>query len=281
MKKLTLFIAGLLGMAVLVPAFALAQTGVGATVNTNANVQATGVSATANASTSVTLTAAETKAVAKADQEIERRISALNDLNTRISQMQAVSDTFKQTLNTNIASQVSALNTLKATVDADTTLAALKTDVQSVTKSYRIYVLVIPQGRISAAADRMATIINMMGTVGTKLQARIQVAEQAGNDVTALKTTLADLSAQLSDAQKQAQAAITHVGNLTPDNGVAAQMKANTAALKLGRADIVAGTKDLTTARKDIATVIASLGTLSANASASSTTQTTTQTTTP
>ena len=47
------------------------------------------------------------------------------------------------------------MNTLQSQIDADAAADAtssLKTDIQSITKSYRIFALVIPQGTIEAAA---------------------------------------------------------------------------------------------------------------------------------
>ena len=72
-------------------------------------------------------------------------------------------------LNTNIQTQITALNALKAKIDADTDAAILKTDIQSIAQAYRIFMLIIPQGNIAAAADRQATIINALVGIGKKL----------------------------------------------------------------------------------------------------------------
>ncbi|MDE1924747.1 MAG: hypothetical protein KGH79_01020 [Patescibacteria group bacterium] len=274
-KQLTLMLAVLLGLVTLAPALAFAQSyGASVTANTSANVGAAGASA--NVSGSATLTAAETKAISRGDQEITRRIQALNDLNTRVQGMQAVTDSFKQNLAASIQTEITTLTTLKAKIDADTDLATLKTDIQSITKSYRVYVLILPQGRIAAAADRVVTIVSMMSTLGSKLQARVQTASSAGNDTTALTAALTDMSSKLQDAQTQAQAAVTATASLQPDNGNATVMASNTAALKQARTDIQTATKDLQAARKDITTVVSGLAKFNANVNASSTTQTST-----
>lgn len=261
-------LAVLLGLVALAPAFALAQTA----VDTSATVNTTGVSASVTGS--ATLTAAEQKAVSRGDQEITRRISALNDLNTRVQAMQAVTASFKQALAANIQTEVTGFTSLKAKIDADTVLATLKTDIQSITKSYRVYALILPQGRIAAAADRVVTIVTMMSTLGSKLQARIQAASTAGNDTTALTAALTDMSSKLQDAQTQAQAAVTVTESLQPDNGSSTVMASNTATLKQGRTDFQTATSDLQAARKDITTIVAGLKAFpSASASASSTTQ--------
>ena len=279
-KNFTLAVATLLGLISLAPAFALAQTNVGAGVGAAANVTTTGASVGASTTMSAKFTATETKAKGRGDSEIDRRITALNDLNTRVSQMQRVSDAFKQSLNSTVAAEITALSNLKAKVDADTDSATLKADLQSITDGYRVYALVLPQGRIAAAADRVATIANMMGTLGSKLQARVQTAGSAGADVTALNAALVDMSTKLNDSQTQAQAAITVSATLQPDGGDKTKMASNTAALKEARTDITNATKDLQAARKDVDTIVKGLAKVQTTTSASSTTQTTTQTTT-
>lgn len=272
LQKFTIAAAALLGLLTLAPALASAQLNVGVQASSSANVTPTG----ASTNIGVKFTANETKAKGRGDSEIDRRIGSLNDLNTRVQAMQRVSDAFKQSLNANITAEISTLNGLKTKIDGDTDSATLKADLQSITDGYRIYVLVLPQGRIAAAADRVATIVNMMSTLGTKLQARVQAAGQGGADVTALTAALTDMSTKLNDAQTQAQAAITASATLQPDGGDKTKMAANQTALKQARADIVAAQKDLQDARKDIDTIVKGLKSISINAS--STTQTTTTT---
>ncbi len=286
--SLRYLIAIALGGAVLVPVYALAQ--VNATTNATAQATVTGapVSATTDTSasmsthaditgaTSVQATVAA-RAKTKADQEIDRRVAALNALNTRVQAMTKVTDTLKQNLNANIKLELDSFTALKAKIDADTDLAVLKTDIKSVTDSYRIFMLVIPQGRIAAAADRMATIINMFIADGAKLQARIQAAQTAGNDVTALTAALTDLGTQLNAAQTHAQAAVNVTAPLTPDNGDKTKMAANDAALKQARTDLEAGHQDLVVARKDMQTIINGLKTMKASATTTSSSSVQTQ----
>ena len=256
-----------LASTVLLPLSAFAQAG--AAVDTSANVTATGASATVSA----TVTAKMQTAISRADQEITRRTSALTDLGARVTAMERVTASFKTSLATNIQNQLTALAALKTKIDADTDEATLKSDVQSITQSYRIYALVLPQSRIAAAADREVTIITMMNTLGSKLQARIQAQQTAGANVSTLLAALTDMSSKLTDANTQAQAAVSVTATLTPDNGDATTMASNTAALKTGRSDIQAGQKDLVAARQDVTTILAGLK-ASESTTASSTTTT-------
>lgn len=259
----TIAAAGLVG-SLLAPVALFAQT--------SADVNAAAV---VKASTFTLSASAMAAAKAKADQEIDRRVVALTALAARIQAMQKVTDAFKQSLTTNVQAQITAFSQLKVKIDADTDAPALKADIESVTQSYRVYALFIPQGHIAAAADRAVTIATMMTTLGTKLQARIATEQSAGKDVTALTAALSDLGTKLSDAGTQAQTAVSISASLTPDAGDKTKMAANLAALKTARADIATAQKDLEVSVKDIATIIAGLKKLEVTTAATSTATTT------
>jgi hypothetical protein len=280
LHKLAFLVAFALGLLVLSPVLASAQVTIPTAVSASASASAN--TSTSGAGTSVTasakLTAAETKAITRGDTEIDRRTAALTDLNTRIQAMQKVTDTFKAGISASITNEISTLAGLKAKIDADTDITTLKTDIQSITASYRVFALVLPQGRIAAAADREVTLVSMMSTLGTKLQARIQAAQQGGTDVTAMNASLTDMAAKLKDAQTQAEAAVTASSSLTPDGGDKTKMAANTTALKTARADLKAAQTDLVAARADVKTIITALGKVKTSTTASTTTTTTTTT---
>lgn len=256
------------GIVLAAPAFALAQA-VDTTVTGSADVRAAGLRASASTTISV---AVMTRAKTKADTEIDRRIKALTELNTRVSAMTKVTADFKQNLATNIQTQITGLTALKAKIDADEDGATLRTDVQSVTQAYRVFALVMPQARIAAAADREATIINMLAGIGTKLQARIAAAGTAGVDVSAMNTALTDMGTKLASAQTHAQAAVNNSATLTPDGGDKDKMKTNTDALVAARKEVEAARQDLVAARKDVDVILKGLR-AAAGASASSTVQ--------
>lgn len=241
--------AAVAGVMFLTPAFVLAQT-----------------------SASTTLSAAVmTRAKAKAESEIDRRVRALNELNLRVQAMTKVTAEFKNNLNANIQTQITGLTELKAKIAADTEGSVLRADVLAVGQAYRVFVLIMPQARIAAAADREATIINMLAGIGTKLQARLEAAAAAGEDVTALTGALVDMGAKLTSAQTHAQAAITASATLLPDQGDKDKMKVNTDALQVARKEIEAAHQDLILARKDVDTILKGLRALNAAAAASTT----------
>ena len=208
----------------------------------------------------------------RATQEIDRRIGALNVLITRLNAMtRRLTADEKTSLSASLQSQITALNTLKAKIAADTDLATLKTDIKSITGSYRIFVLVIPQAHIAATSDSILAAVGTMNSLITKLQARITTEQGGGTDVTAMNSLISDAQAKLADATTQANAAVGYTLNLKPDNGDQTILKANQAAFTKAKADIKVGRSDLEAARKDLRKVFdqlkANLNQLNPNAS--------------
>ncbi|MGD0576853.1 MAG: hypothetical protein ABSA74_02140 [Candidatus Staskawiczbacteria bacterium] len=188
--------------------------------------------------------------ISRADTEIDQRINDLNDLITRINAMQKLSVTEQSTLAASAQNEISQLDALKSKIDIETNAAAAKIDYQSITKSYRIYALIIPQTRIIIAADKVMSIIDSMNTVGNKIKTRISTL--SGVSAGPINQEFSDFTAKIGDAGTQATAATNEVQLLQPDQGVAATMQANTAALKVARAKIKTATDDLSAGRKDL-----------------------------
>lgn len=211
----------------------------------------------------------------RADTEISRRIAALNSLSARVNAMAKISASDKSSLSSTISAQIAAMNALQAQIAADiaaNSTSSLKTDIQSITKSYRIFALVIPQGAIDAAADRVLDIASSFATLSTQLQTRITAAQNAGNNMDTSVTALADMNAKIADAQTQANAVAVELSSLKPDNGDATVKASNTAALKDARSKVQAGQADLVAARKDAGTIVKALLAVKVSAAASGTT---------
>jgi hypothetical protein len=201
------------------------------------------------------------RAQTNADLEITRRVNALDALGSRLNSMVRLSATEKGALSSTVQSQITTMDNLQTQIAADVSADAttsLKADIQSITKSYRIFALVIPQGAIEAASDRVLTIVSTMTDLSTKFQARISSASSTANAAGA-QATLEDLNAKVADASAQATAANSEVASLVPDNGVASVMQSNTAALKDARSKIQTAQTDLTAAQKDAAIIVKDL----------------------
>lgn len=198
----------------------------------------------------------------KAEQEIERRITSLENLKSRINSITRLSESDKTSLSSTIDTQISELNSLKSKIEAETELDTLKEYVKSITQSYRIYALIIPKGAVMAAGDRVIAIVDALTQLGTKMQAAIDETKTAGKDVSAAETAMKDFSSKLIDAKSKAQAAIDAVENLSPDGGDKDKMQSNLDALKSAKDKIKDAHEDIVAARKDAKEIVKTLKSL-------------------
>ncbi len=184
-------------------------------------------------------------------KEITRRIDALNKAIARINDTKKLSATDKSALVAKAQQTIDDLNVLKTKIAADADAAAVKADRADVRKNYRVFILLIPQIHILAAADRVIETVDLLTDAATKLETKIADAKTAGKDVASLETLLVDMKTKLADAKVQADKATASVSALLPDEGVAAKMEANKKALTDGRTAIKAAVQDLAKARED------------------------------
>ncbi len=258
--------AALLATGLVSPAFAQVPNvglGVNATATATVNTGGTGgVSGTAGIKLSVREKARVALAMQRADQEIARRINALNALNVRINKMVRISPSDQAGLSTEVQNQISTLNSLQVKISADVaanSTSSLKTDIKSIVSSYRIFALILPQGALEAAADRILNVDSMMTTIAGLLQTRISQEQSSGSSMSTSVAALADMNAKLSAASTQANAAISGIAGLQPDNGNQTVMASNLAALKAARTKVQAAQQDLVAARKDAGAIVRAL----------------------
>ncbi|MCL4415638.1 MAG: hypothetical protein M1324_01560 [Patescibacteria group bacterium] len=192
----------------------------------------------------------------RADTEIERRLTSLQNLITKINNLKRISGDQKSSLTTQIQSQITELTNLRTKIDADSDLATLKTDVKSIVGSYRIYALFMPKVHILATADIILETSDKTSELTNKLQLRIDQAKTEGKDVIVIQASLADMQAKIADAKKQAQSAIDTVTPLTPDG-----FPGNKATLQNARKMLQTGREDLHVARTDAQKIINGLKT--------------------
>ncbi len=276
MQKHTHIAAGFFSLALLGGYGAGANATVNASATANAQVRSSStVSAGIYASSSLRAAGGDSlveKIVARADQEIDRRITVLNALSARIDGAARLSADTKASITADLQAAVDALTTLKAKIEAETDLTTLRTDVQSITRSYRIFALVMPKAAILATTDRINTLVDSMTVIRAKLDTRISAAESAGADVSTAQTALADIDAKIADAKVQSAAAVSLVADLSVDNGDQATFTANRQALINARTKVQAARKDLETARADMGAIVSALQSMHVNATSSATT---------
>jgi hypothetical protein len=196
---------------------------------------------------------------AKADQAIAKRIESLNRLITKINGMEKLPADAKATYVAKAQTNISNLTTLRVKIAADTDLAVLKADAASITKAYRIYMLVIPQVRIMANADRLNVAGNEATTNATSLQTRINTAASAGKDITSLNAQLVSMNAKIAQAHTNADQSKAAVTSLVPDNGNETMIASNKAALENGKKLAQSASSSLKSAREDARSINKSL----------------------
>lgn len=241
MKIRTEILVLLIAVNILLPSSVLAQS-----VSVNSASPAYGVASPTAARKVVAQKQGIESIKNKASREIDRRISALNNLITRINNNQKLTTDEKSSLSAQAQSEISGLISLKSRIASGTDLATLRTDVKSIINEYRVYALIMPKTGIIYSADLILSHVTSLNNIYSKLQARIQTAQQKGKDVTSLQNSLNDMKTKLDDAQKQAQAAKAAVLILEP-NGYPAnktQLLSSRADLKTAREDLVAAKKD-------------------------------------
>lgn len=267
MHKTTIALAGstVALLAAAAPAFAL-PVGAEARLNARAGIDGGVASTTIEARAEARAEARtermgdrEEKAKQRGTNEIDRRIQILTNLNTKVADMHRVSGEGKSTIDAMVQAQIAALTDLKARIQADDSTTTLKADMQAITKSYRIFALVIPQGHIKVAADKVHTTATTMATVSAKLATRLSDAASAGSDVASLQLLQSGIAAKLAVANASADAAVSLTANLQPDNGDKTVMAANEAALKDARAKIQDALKTLQDVRSDVHDIIMGL----------------------
>jgi hypothetical protein len=144
---------------------------------------------------------------AAGDCEINRRFVTLDSLTHLVNTSDVLTSEHKIDLrdvnSTNPASFAvtrSGLTALKASIDTDTTVAALRTDLAKIAPDYRVYLLVVPKTYLVSASDAVEKASARFGPLAGELQNLIDLAKAAGKDVTAAQAALDDLKAKVSQA---------------------------------------------------------------------------------
>jgi hypothetical protein len=140
------------------------------------------------------------------DCEIDRRITTLDELNTRVTGSKAISDPHKAQLQhsgpnpVNYDAEKAGLTALKAQIDGETDLQALRADIEKIAPEFRVYLLVVPKTHLTDAADAGSLAVGKLDELAVKLQGLIDKAAAKGKDVTQANALLADMKAKTGQA---------------------------------------------------------------------------------
>ncbi len=190
----------------------------------------------------------------RADQEIDRRLAALNLISAKIGSLKHITADQKASFKQQIDQNISDLTALKTKIDADTDLLTLRTDARSIVTSYRIFALFIPKIYLLASADRASEAVDLLTGIGAKLQVRLDQAANKGKDVTDLKAKLDDMNAKIADAKAKIQDLNNTVPSLAPDGypGNKTVLQSSRAELRTIRQDLVTAIQDARQAVQDL-----------------------------
>jgi hypothetical protein len=132
--------------------------------------------------------------------EIERRFTTLTTLSTRITSSTTLTSSDAAALTAEIGATRTGLTDLKATIDAETAIPALKAEVARIATDFRVYLLVGPQVNLVSGADRVVASQSNFTKVNTNLAARIAAAKAAGKDTTTAQSDLDAMNAAVTKA---------------------------------------------------------------------------------
>ena len=158
------------------------------------------------------------------DCEISRRFGTLDAISAKVSASKALTTSDAAALQSEIASTKTGLTSLKASIDSETSLPALKVDIAKIAADYRVYLLVAPQVNLVSAADGVVAAQTRFADVNTRLAARIAAAKAAGKNTAAAQTALDAMNTAVANAVGLAQPLPAKLLALTP-----AQYNAGTA----------------------------------------------------
>jgi len=212
-------------------------------VDTNTNVNVTTNSTSTN---SATEKAKLQNIITKGDQEIARRLASLSKLTSKINAATKLTGADKATLTAEVNATISGLNTLKAKLDAETTVAAARADVQSIYTEYRVYALVAPKVGLIKVADDQQVAEQKLQALIQKFQTRLNAAKSKGKNVDALETVLSDMTQKVNASASISSTIQAKVIGLQPTdyNNDHAVLNGTSAQLKTAHTDNVAAYQD-------------------------------------
>jgi hypothetical protein len=239
---------GLLGAVIggLVPATAYAAGTTGSS--------ATGSSTTGSESQPHCTTADLPAAKLYVESLLKERDVTLEWLTARVSASRAVTASDKAELQSDLSTDLTAMQELQQEVPSDATCAALVANAETMVYDYRVYLVMTPQADLVVVADTESAVASVGVRWEPGIQAAITYAANHGKDVAQAQQALDDLKTQLTDALAQLQGLSATVLAQTP-----AGSPGNHAVFVTARDKCQAAFANLQDARKDLATILSAL----------------------
>ncbi len=190
------------------------------------------------------------------DCEIDRRLTTLGNLQTTVDNTAALTSADRSALTSILTGSRSGLGTLKTKIDADSTVASIRTDITSIFADYRVYALVARQVNLVRGDDLVGAASTRLTSAAGEIQAAITAGENAGKNESAAAARLAAMQADISAAQAQVNGQAALVLPLTPSQwnaGTATPvLNADRGAITTARGDLRAAAADARAAVKSL-----------------------------
>lgn len=189
------------------------------------------------------------RAEASTETRIEARIDNLEALIDRIESSSRLSSQEKARITAGIEAQIDLLQGMLARVAGGESWTNINLNLKTELKG-RVHAA--PKAAITAAGERALRIVERTETLAARLKARIDTAEDDGDDVDASLRAHANLIARLNDAETHANAAIRLVADLSLDTSDDNAIARNRQALLDARGRIEGAYASLKAAREEI-----------------------------
>jgi hypothetical protein len=188
--------------------------------------------------------------------EIGRRLTTLHQLASAVAASKGLTSADSGALSSRISSDVDGLTKLRAAINSQPRIAALRLELVQVVTGYRVYVELLPQVRLVVAADSELALKPHFDQLSTTLAGRIAAAQANGKDVTAAQASLDAMNAAVADAVALAAPQPAKLLALTAANYNAAS---TTTLLRNVRVALGTARNDLKNAAQDGRDVLAAL----------------------
>jgi len=182
------------------------------------------------------------------DCEIGRRLTTLHQLGGAVDAAVGLTSADAANLSSKISADVDGLTGLRATIDAQTRVAPLKSALVQVVTGYRVYEVLVPQVRLVVAADGELALAPHFDQLATTLAGRLPAAQAKGKDTTAAQASIDAMNTAVAHAVTLATPMPAKLLALTPASYASG---AATSVFKTARTALTAARDELKAAAQD------------------------------
>jgi hypothetical protein len=185
--------------------------------------------------------------ITQINQDLSDRVSQLNTLTAQVNSSSGLTSSDKQTLLSDLSSELSGMQALQTKVPDETTCAAVIADGRAMVVDYRVYLVMTPQVHLTNSADTEASLASRLSGIEPALQAAIDAAQAKGQNVQIAQADYNDLVSQVTAAQGDGAGIASSVLAFTPASypGCWSSFLADRSNLAKGQAALRRANKDL------------------------------------